>query len=169
MKDVWPRNIVPYDEKKLRALSSVGNLALYEGTADHPLREEGLDHDARARVEELVQAGLLVLRDGAYHRVHRHMRDPGGKVPGRLEYKRAIVQLASSLLEGTARALDARGPDETSAMAVVRLPADPETLAHVFAIVAEAEDQLRALAEDAPPRDPDAPELRVTLFIGSSP
>lgn len=166
MTDDWPRNIVPYDEEKLLALSSVEHIELCERAKDVPLVAAELSMEERALSEDLVKAGLLRWDGGLLVAVNRHLRDAELDVRGRLEHKQAIVKFSEKILRENERALLAQGPSATAAMGAVTLPERPDVVARAFAILAEAEDQLRALREDAGPTN-GASEFRVLLHVGS--
>lgn len=163
MTDAWPRNIVPYDEKKLRALCTPAHVALHEAA---PLHEVDLTPAERVLAQQLLEAGLL-RRDGTRYVVtQRHRRDAEQGTGGRLEHKQAVVASARELLDQTGASLDARGADATAAIGIIALPETPDAIARAFGILAEAEDQLRALREEMP-RARNAPQFQILLFIGS--
>lgn len=166
MTNDWPRNIVPHDERSLRALSSVASYALYEAALDKPLLEADLTKDEEAIVHDLVAAGLLRRAEGRLFPTHRHRRDAAPGIPGRMEHKLAKVGYAQAIVGGTLIGLERRGPDALAAVGVVTLPETPEMVARAVAIMAEAEDQLRALAEEAPDVKT---RFRVVVFAGSTP
>lgn len=166
MTDAWPRNIVPYDETRLRALSTVESLALYSASLDKPLDESTLTKEHAAIAHELLDAGVLRREGGRLWPTSRHRRDAEADVPGRLEHKRAVVTFTRSILDETRGALE-RDDKTLAGLGYVTFPDRPKVLAEAMGILAEAEDQLRALAEEtsADPRG----EVRVVLFVGSLP
>lgn len=165
MPPAWPRNIVPYTEEKLRALSTVQSVALYDAALDAPLVEADLAPEKRAIAEALLTAGLLVRRGSELIPTNRHRRDPEGDVPGVVEHKLAIVGYMREIMRETEAALAARGHRAVAASGVVSISERPESIARAIAIMAEAEDQLRALAEEF--REEGAPTMRVVVYAGS--
>lgn len=161
--ETWPRNIVPYDDRKLRALSTPGHVALFEAT---PLCEIDLTATQRALADEMVDAGLLRRQGTRYVAIQRHRRDAPPGTPGREAHKRAVLACARDVVEDTGATLDAQGADATCAIGMIPIPDTPEAMARAFGILAEAEDQLRALREELP-RARGAAEFRVLLFVGS--
>lgn len=167
MPVLWPRNIIPYDERKLRALGTVERVALYIATLDGALAEGDLSKEEQAITHDLVAAGLLQRADGVLVPVNRHSRDPETDVAGHLEHKRAKLGFAAAVVADAQRELDDRGPRAHAAIGIVTFPDTLEVVAQANAILAEAEDQLRALAEDAAPDH--GKRARVMLFVGSAP
>ena len=166
MSPAWPRNIIPYTEDKLRALSTVASIELYEAALDGPLAESEIGPDQLELADQMVKAGLLRRERGLLVPTHRHRRDPDGDVPGVVEHKRAVVGYAQALLADTLHALDARGHEAIAGLGVVTLPDKPDVVARATTIIAEAEDQLRALAEEHPRHEGDR-ALRLMVFIGA--
>jgi len=167
MPVLWPRNIIPHDERTLRALGSVESLRFLVAAMDSPIVDALLEGRDRAIADDLVDAGLLAREDGTLVPTTRHRRDPPVDAPGHLDHKRAKVALARGMLDDAGRALDERGPHAHAAFGLVSLPDSPDAIAQANAILAEAEDQLRAIAEDAPPGG--GPTARVLIFVGSTP
>lgn len=165
MPPAWPRNIVPYTEETLRALSTVESVALYDSALDQPLVEADLAPSTRIIADALLTAGLLARRGGELVPTNRHRRDPEGDVPGVVEHKRAIVGYMRDIMRETEAALVARGHRAVAASGVVTIAERPESVARAVAIMAEAEDQLRALAEEF--REEGAPTMRVVVYVGS--
>lgn len=167
MPPAWPRNIVAYDEEVLRTLSSLPNLALYHAALDAPLDRARLAPEEQRAAEALLRVGLLREAGGALVPGPRHLRDADLDAPGRGEYRRALVALAGGAIEKTDAALDAQGAQATAAFAVITLPNDPAILSRAATILAEAEDQMRAVAEEAGREGPR--RLQALFFIGSRP
>lgn len=167
MAPAWPRNIVPYTEQALRALSTVESVALYEAALDRPLREDDLTAQQAKLVAELVDAELLERRDGLLVPTVRHRREPDEDAPFNKEHKLAVVGYAQQIMTETTKALETRGARAQAALGVVTLPERPEIVARAVGIMAEAEDQLRALAEEEA-SDTRGPKMRVYVFLGST-
>ena len=167
MPVLWPRNIVPYDERKVKALGSVDRVALYMAAIDAPLDEAALSTSERADAEVLLEAGLLARKGGTLVPTNRHSRDPLYGVPGQLEHKMAKLQYAKHVINSAGDAIAQQGVDAQAGIGVVTLPDTPDALSIATGILAEAEDQLRALAETAEPDH--GRKVRVMIFVGSVP
>lgn len=167
MPTSWPRNIVPYTEEKLRALSTVESVALYDAALDRPLVESELTDAQRAIADALLDAGLLKRQGAELVPTNRHRRDPEGDVPGVVEHKLAVNGYMRSILDETDAALTERGHKAQAAAGFIRLPETPENVARAIAIIAEAEDQLRALQEEEK-FEPGGREMRVIVYLGST-
>lgn len=167
MPVLWPRNIIPYDEAKVKALGRVESVALYNEAIDSALVEADLPPAAQAIARELVDAGLLTREKGKLVPIHRHSRDPETHIAASLDHKRAKLGYAEQLLADMRRAIDERGIRAHCALGMVTLPDTPEAIAQANAILAEAEDQLRALAEENPLDGTGT--ARVVIFVGSAP
>lgn len=159
------------DDAALSLLSEPSALALYLAAADRPLPQRALARAAGVRAEEaagkaeaLVRAGLLRKEDDAYVATSRHLRERDLAAADGVPLRRAMVRAARAMLDDSERAMHA---DETakSGIGVAIVPDREDVLARAAAIVAEAEDQLRALAEEDPGWT--GPHVRVMVFLGS--
>lgn len=174
MAEPWPRNIVPINDEIVRVLGRDRALTIFFAALDGGLRREDLVRvtgrpraDAERTAEELLRAGLLRLEEGVYHAAKRHLRETALDSTANASYRRAMIEHAREAIDDTSYVLRARVGDARVGGGVVTLPDDPETLARMTAILAEAEDQLRALQEERPPAS--APrQIRVLMFVGST-
>lgn len=167
MPGAWPRNIIPYDEPKLRALATVEGVALHLAAIDGAVREADLTPAELALARDIIDAGLLAVEDGYLVPTVRHHRDPDGDIAGRFEHKQAKVAYAEKVIAEAKQELASGGAAAHVAIGIVTFPDTPEAVAEANAIIAEAEDQLRALAETAAPDH--GKKVRVMLFVGSIP
>lgn len=170
----WPRNVTPIDESTVKLLGTGRALALYLATLDGGV---GLDDlvritgrprpDAERTASDLVRAGLVKFEGGKFIPVRRHLREEDLDAIGHAPLRRAIVDLARSAVDDADQVLRKRRGDARAGGGFVTLPDTPEVLARMTGILAEAEDQLRALQDEHPPES--APRrVRVLIFVGST-
>lgn len=151
----------------MRALSSSPAIGLYLSTLDRPVSRAQLDPTQRALADELLSVGLLEEKGNRLLATATHHRDPDVSTPAVLARRAAVIGYAGGVIADARKALETRGEAAHAAAGFVRLPDDPAVVARAIAIIAEAEDQLRALAEDAR-KDGDR-DLQCIIFLGSTP
>lgn len=174
MAELWPRNIIPIDDDLVKLLGSDRALALYLAALDQPVPPADLvrvtgrpREDAERIAGELLQAGLLRVEGGRYVAGRAHLREEDLDAPGRGAFRLAVLSIAQGAIDETRHAVRTRREKVRTGVGVVTLPDDPETLAKMTAILAEAEDQLRVLQDDHPPTGASR-RVRVVFFIGST-
>jgi len=174
MAELWPRNIVPIDDEKIRLLSSEGALVLYLTALDDPVAPSDLARVTRLApaaaqrvADELLASGLLTLSEGRYGAGVRHVREDDFSAPGRVAFRLALASVAQNAIDDSRAAVRDRPTDTKVGISMVTLADDPDVLSRAISIVVQAEDELRALQEEHPAR-PGEPRLRVVMFTGSA-
>jgi hypothetical protein len=173
MSDDYPMNMRPLDADAIRVLSNAGSLALYLAACDRPIpqadlaRATGRPYDAALRrAEALMSVGLLRLENGVYVAEVRHVREEDLDEPGKTAFRMGILASAIGAVEDAKRAFRLRPQSAKAGIAMITLPDRPDVTARAVAILAEAEDQLRALAEETPP---NGQRTRVVFFTHTMP
>lgn len=169
----WPRNVRPLDDSSMSLLSDPANVGLWLLAHDEPVPDDALAGvmrvpapEAERRAKEMEAAGLLRRTPRGYLVASQHNREPDLDSPQGLALRAAILNRVRGIVDDAQRALDVRGPQARAGIGVVTLPDTPEVLARATAILAEAEDQLRALADD-PGAPIGGPRVRAMMFLGS--
>lgn len=172
--DPWPRNIVPIDDARLRALATPMALTLFLSALDAPIPRAALGRiasapqaEAEATARGLVEAGVLRLQGETFVAGPRHIREEDLDAPGKVAFHGAMLTVAQGIVTEASRTLAIMQDDARIGLGSVTIPGDADSLARAATILAETEDQLRALAEDAP--DPDADRIRVLFLLATRP
>ena len=174
MADPWPRDVTPIDDEVVKLLGNDRALVLYLAALDGGVRIEDLvrvtgrpRQQAEHTASQLVRAGLLRFEGGVFRPVTRHLREADIDDPSHGPLRRAFVDLAKAAVDETDQVLRKRRGDARAGGGFVTIPDTTEALAKMTGILAQAEDQLRALQDEHPPGS--APrQVRVLIFVGST-
>lgn len=170
----YPRNMVPLKDNTLQLLTEGGAISLYFATIERPVDPEDLVRvtglpraDAEALASRLLAAGLLRMKGERFVAGPHHVREEDFDAPGRASFRLALVSYAQGIVDEARHALRTRGDGARAGIAVITLADDPDILSRAMTIAAEAEDQMRALAEEMPPQQASR-RVRVMYFTGSA-
>ena len=169
----WPRNIRPLDDGALALLGDPVALGIYLAVGESPVSREELGRvtgvplaQAQRAAEALAHAGLVRYDRGSYVPSARHLREADLDDAAGVPLRMAMLRVAQAAVDQAQRALDGRGAAAKVGIGMASFPDRPDILARAAAIIGEAEDQLRALAEEEPAWR--GPRVRAMIFLGST-